>query len=148
MSYDIMKLEQTVQEKKQFMKGVKSECKDIETKIQQLEEEKQGLMITDESLSKEVQLARAKLDELKSSIDLSHSESKVLSKLMSLMSKGQLPGIYGRLGNLGTIADMDKYDVAITTVCARLDNIVVIPQPQQHAVWRYCVNRTQEGNSP
>jgi structural maintenance of chromosome 4 len=37
----------------------------------------------------------------------------------------QLPGIYGRLGNLGTIENLEKYDVAISTACTRLDNIVV-----------------------
>ncbi len=34
-----------------------------------------------------------------------------------------LAGVYGRLGDLGTI-DM-KYDVAVTTACGALDNIVV-----------------------
>lgn len=36
-----------------------------------------------------------------------------------------MPGIYGRLGNLGTIENLEKYDVAISTACTRLDNIVV-----------------------
>jgi len=30
-----------------------------------------------------------------------------------------------RLGNLGTISDLEKFDVAISTACSRLDNIVV-----------------------
>ena len=37
--------------------------------------------------------------------------------------KGNLPGILGRLGDLGGI-DV-KYDVAISTCCGRLDNVVV-----------------------
>lgn len=37
--------------------------------------------------------------------------------------KGELPGVMGRLGDLGGIDK--KYDVAISTCCGRLDNIVV-----------------------
>lgn len=36
--------------------------------------------------------------------------------------EGKIPGILGRLGNLGGIDA--KYDVAISTACGRLDNIV------------------------
>jgi len=46
--------------------------------------------------------ARSKAEEIKTSIDATRSENKVLSKLMQLRANGQLSGIYGRLGNLGT----------------------------------------------
>ena len=35
---------------------------------------------------------------------------------------GRLPGLCGRLGDLGTIDD--KYDVAVSTACSALNNIV------------------------
>ena len=42
---------------------------------------------------------------------------------MAAQKEGLLQGIYGRLGDLGKIAD--KYDCAITTSTALLDAIVV-----------------------
>lgn len=41
---------------------------------------------------------------------------------MDLKAKGHMPGIVGRLGDLGAIDD--RYDVAISTACGALDNIV------------------------
>jgi len=39
-----------------------------------------------------------------------------------MKAEGKIPGILGRLGDLGGIDA--KYDVAISTACGRLDNIV------------------------
>ena len=47
----------------------------------------------------------------------------MLQGLLQQRDKGEIPGIFGRLGDLGTIDD--KYDVAISTACGALDNIVV-----------------------
>lgn len=41
---------------------------------------------------------------------------------MQQKASGKIPGILGRLGDLGAIDD--KYDVAISTACGALDNIV------------------------
>lgn len=51
------------------------------------------------------------------------SNNKVLDALMAQKMSGKIPGIMGRLGDLGGIDS--KYDVAISTCCGRLDNIVV-----------------------
>lgn len=53
----------------------------------------------------------------------SKSNNKILNALMQQKSEGKIPGILGRLGDLGGIDR--KYDVAISTCCGRLDNIVV-----------------------
>ena len=42
---------------------------------------------------------------------------------MEQRDSGAIPGIHGRLGDLGAIDE--KYDVAISTACAALDHIVV-----------------------
>lgn len=42
---------------------------------------------------------------------------------MEQKRKGALPGIFGRLGDLGAIDE--KYDGAISTACGPLDHIVV-----------------------
>lgn len=51
------------------------------------------------------------------------SNNKVLDALMRQKAEGRIPGVLGRLGDLGGIDP--KYDVAISTCCGRLDNIVV-----------------------
>lgn len=85
----------------------------------------------------EYNIKRAKLNEMKSvlsshrqrAIDarsvLSNVENKnkVLAALQKLAKSGCIHGFYGRLGDLGTIDD--KYDVAISTACPRLEDIVV-----------------------
>lgn len=57
------------------------------------------------------------------SMKVAKSNNKVLDSLMKQKVEGKIPGIYGRLGDLGGIDS--KYDVAISTACRRLDNIVV-----------------------
>ena len=42
---------------------------------------------------------------------------------MLFRSSGAIPGIHGRLGDLGAIDE--KYDVAISTACGALDHMVV-----------------------
>ena len=51
------------------------------------------------------------------------SRSKVLQSLLQQRDSGDLPGVCGRLGDLGTIDQ--RYDVAISTACGALDHIVV-----------------------
>ncbi|KAI8844426.1 hypothetical protein BJ741DRAFT_209622 [Chytriomyces cf. hyalinus JEL632] len=53
----------------------------------------------------------------------SQTRGAVLGSLMKQKQQGKIPGICGRLGDLGVIDD--KYDVAVTTACGQLDNIVV-----------------------
>jgi len=51
------------------------------------------------------------------------NKNKILSELMEAQKRGSLSGIYGRLGDLGTIDK--RYDCAVTTACSFLDHIVV-----------------------
>ncbi|CUS22533.1 LAQU0S06e00188g1_1 [Lachancea quebecensis] len=59
----------------------------------------------------------------KSSLSTFENKNKVLSALLRLQRSGRISGFHGRLGDLGTIDD--KYDVAISTACPRLDDVVV-----------------------
>ncbi|ESP01741.1 hypothetical protein LOTGIDRAFT_176437, partial [Lottia gigantea] len=66
---------------------------------------------------------REKLEVSRSSMQADMNKGKVIKALMKQKRQGEIPGIYGRLGDLGGI---DKqYDVAISTACGALDNIVV-----------------------
>nr|4U4P_B Chain B, Structural maintenance of chromosomes protein 4 [Homo sapiens] len=64
-----------------------------------------------------------KVEEAKSSLAMNRSRGKVLDAIIQEKKSGRIPGIYGRLGDLGAIDE--KYDVAISSCCHALDYIVV-----------------------
>lgn len=67
--------------------------------------------------------ARQKADEARASLSATQSQGNVLAGLTRLKDSGRIEGFHGRLGNLGAIDA--KYDVAISTACPSLDNMVV-----------------------
>ena len=67
--------------------------------------------------------ARMTVDEARSSVNSTQSQGQVLSGLTRLRDTGRLKGFHGRLGNLGTIDE--KYDVAVSTACPALNNLIV-----------------------
>lgn len=76
------------------------------------------------ALRGQVQGARSKAEELRRSAHEEKSQSGLLAALMHAKSKGHIPGIHGRLGDLGAIDA--KYDVAVSMAGGgALDNIVV-----------------------
>ena len=78
----------------------------------------------DESaLSQERQALRNTLAECHDAVATSSSRGQILTNLIQEKKKGRLNGLHGRLGELGTIDA--KYDVAITTACGALNNLVV-----------------------
>ncbi|XP_028639814.1 structural maintenance of chromosomes protein 4-like [Grammomys surdaster] len=54
---------------------------------------------------------------------MNRSRGKVLDAIIQEKKSGRIPGIYGRLGDLGAIDE--KYDIAISSCCHALDYIVV-----------------------
>lgn len=104
-------------------------------------------MREEENLAAQELAARQKVSELRSILDSEKSQSSVLRALLEAKESGELPGIFGRLGDLGAIDGnlfnfsvlpfiyveacshssriTAKYDVAISTACAGLDYIVV-----------------------
>ncbi|KAL1749299.1 RecF/RecN/SMC [Schizophyllum fasciatum] len=67
--------------------------------------------------------ARQRLDEVKASQAESKSQGNVVDALNRIQAEGRISGFHGKLGTLGTIPD--KYDVAITTACPGLQNLVI-----------------------
>ncbi|KAH9041388.1 RecF/RecN/SMC N terminal domain-containing protein [Lactarius pseudohatsudake] len=78
---------------------------------------------------------RQRVEEAKASQAASTSQNKVLDSLTRLRNSGRVSGFHGRLGSLGTIPD--KYDVAITTACGSLNNMVVDTVQQGQACIEY-----------
>ncbi|XP_071579415.1 structural maintenance of chromosomes protein 4 [Temnothorax nylanderi] len=102
----------------------------FETKIPATERSlKQAQSELDEAKALEVEKAtqlqklRIAFEEQRSAMQASKSRNRVLDSLMREKREGRIPGIFGRLGDLGAIDA--KYDVAVSTACGPLDDIVV-----------------------
>uniref|UniRef100_A0A8C3G4T9 Structural maintenance of chromosomes protein n=1 Tax=Cyclopterus lumpus TaxID=8103 RepID=A0A8C3G4T9_CYCLU len=121
---------QTLQTTSDTLRERRAAIKDLEVKIPQNEQglkKDEGaleqLMKTDNETREVVREMRQKVDEAKSSRSSNRSRGRVLDALMQQKTSGRIPGIFGRLGDLGAIDE--KYDVAISSSCGALDNIVV-----------------------
>lgn len=84
--------------------------------------------------------ARQKADESRASLAASQNQGNVLTGLMRLKESGRIDGFHNRLGNLGTIDA--KYDVAISTACPALDNLVV----ESVEVGQQCIEYLRKNN--
>ncbi|KAJ3333038.1 hypothetical protein HDU76_011991 [Blyttiomyces sp. JEL0837] len=75
------------------------------------------------ALKGQLDRVRQDLAQIRNDMQVNQSRSRALRCLMEKQQQGEIQGICGRLGDLGIIDD--KYDIAISTACPLLDNIVV-----------------------
>lgn len=108
--------------KQEILASLAAEKKEVESGLRKLEGQFNQSQAQDQQLRAKVNTARQKADEARASQSASRSQNNVLNSLTKLSQQGRLPGFYGRLGNLGRIDD--RYDVAISTACPGLDNLV------------------------
>ncbi|QLQ82434.1 hypothetical protein HG537_0H01960 [Torulaspora globosa] len=66
---------------------------------------------------------RQRTIDARSALSTAQNKSTVLTALTKLQKSGRISGFHGRLGDLGTIDE--EYDVAISTACPRLEDLVV-----------------------
>jgi structural maintenance of chromosome 4 len=112
-----------VQEKADEVKGMehsvgKQEARFVAAKDELASAEQQEL-----TLNTQRQTLRNTLAECKDAVSSSSNRGHMITNLLKEKKKGRLNGLHGRLGELGTIDA--KYDVAITTACPALNNLVV-----------------------
>ncbi|PNF36219.1 hypothetical protein B7P43_G09723 [Cryptotermes secundus] len=112
------------------VEGRKDEIEELNTGIPAAEKQLQEAQVElaqvrkdEAAVSAELRTHRAQVEETRSSMQATRSRGRVLDSLMEQKQLGHLPGIFGRLGDLGAIDR--KYDVAISTACGPLDSIVV-----------------------
>lgn len=118
----------------------KAQKADLETAVSKIQVEIDKLARKDPELRARLSAARQKANEARSSLSSTQTQGNVLSGLKRLHDSGRIHGFYGRLGNLGTIDQ--KYDVAISTACPSLDNIVV----DNVEVGQQCINYLRQNN--
>ena len=116
-------IEQAKLAKLNELEEIKAQKGQIKKDSDRLRQELTKLVQKEPELRAQLSGARQKADEAKASLSNSQSQGNVLSGLMRLKESGRIEGFHGRLGNLGTIDQ--KYDVAISTACPSLENLVV-----------------------
>jgi len=103
------------------------ECKKqhraAEKEMQSVHTQLEQLAAQEPAIKSKLSGARQKADEARASLSATQSQGNVLASLTRLKESGRIDGFHGRLGNLGAIDQ--KYDVAISTACPALDNLVV-----------------------
>ncbi|XP_042894474.2 structural maintenance of chromosomes protein 4-like, partial [Parasteatoda tepidariorum] len=87
-----------------------------------------------------LKMGRYKLEEARTALSTSSSRSTIVQAFLKEKAKGRFTGVYGRLGDLGAIDE--KYDIAISTACGSLDNIVT----DTIATARECVEHLRKHN--
>ena len=110
-------------EKQSNLKSKQAAISKTKKSIEEAREELGSLEEREKTLRESVRSARTKLEDSKSAQKASSSQSTVLKVLMEAKKSGKIAGIYGRLGDLGSIDA--KYDVAISTACGALNHILV-----------------------
>ncbi|XP_026711001.1 structural maintenance of chromosomes protein 4 isoform X2 [Athene cunicularia] len=114
---------ETLKERKAAIKDIKAKLPQAEQELKEKEKALEKLEREESGSKNLVRNLRQKVEEAKSSLSLSRSRGKVLEALLQQKKSGKIRGLYGRLGDLGAIDE--KYDVAISSSCGALDNIVV-----------------------
>ena len=120
------------------LKAAEGEHKKISAEIETAESVVAMASEKEASLAADERAARAKYDEGRANATDNSARSGQLKGLMAAKRDGSIPGIVGRLGSLGSIGA--EYDVAASTACGALDNIVVADTASAQA----CVSLLRE----
>ena len=105
------------------IEGCKGEKAAAEGEAKRIQKQIDQITAQEPAIKSKVSNTRQKADEARASLSATQSQGNVLSGLTRLKESGRIDGFHGRLGNLGIIDE--KYDVAISTACPSLDNLVV-----------------------
>ncbi|RUS83429.1 hypothetical protein EGW08_008801 [Elysia chlorotica] len=115
--------EEMLAKREKDLQRIQVEVPKVEGVVSQAKQELKQVLNSETQCQEKRANMLSKVEEAKSSMAASKSQNRVLNSLMAEKKKGTLPGIYGRLGDLGAIDG--QYDVAISTACGSLDHIVV-----------------------
>lgn len=108
--------EEEIDERRHQQRRLEKDCRKINDALSKLAS-------SEPEVRTQISSARQKAEEARASLSSTQNQGNVLKGLMRLKDSGRIDGFHGRLGNLGTIDE--KYDVAISTACPSLENMVV-----------------------
>ncbi|KAL8658909.1 MAG: hypothetical protein Q9226_000700 [Calogaya cf. arnoldii] len=133
-------LQETKRSKEMELKNLKASKTQVEKDAARTQAEVSKSAKNEPQLRSQLSGARQKADEARASLSSSQSQGNVLNGLMRLKESGRIEGFHGRLGNLGTIDQ--QYDVAISTACPSLENLVV----DSVEVGQQCIDYLRKNN--
>lgn len=122
----IQDAEATIEDIEQQQAQKSEELVEMKKRIVIAEKELEHAKEQDGIVSEKFREARSKAEEASGAVQSQATKSRMLRALLDASKPGQPlanAGLFGRLGDLGAIDA--KYDVAISTACGALDNLVV-----------------------
>ncbi|KAI6205628.1 Structural maintenance of chromosomes protein 4 [Aphelenchoides besseyi] len=105
------------------LEKIRSQIPEVKSEIENLETEYRKERGIEHELSNEVNELHREVEQHRHRADGHRTNNATLAALTQEKQNGNIPGIYGRLGDLGAIDE--KYDVAISTCCRPLDDVLV-----------------------
>ncbi|KAJ5460040.1 Structural maintenance of chromosomes protein [Penicillium daleae] len=136
----IATIEETIQTKQNDLEERQAQKETLEAELAKLQSDLKKYAAREPEVRAHVSSARQKADEARVSLASTQNRGSVLTGLMRLKESGRIDGFHGRLGNLGTIDE--QYDVAISTACPALDNMVV----ETVEVGQQCIDYLRKNN--
>ena len=133
-------LEENIKAKRAEAEELKARKTRVEGEFINMQGDLTQLVQKEPELRSQLSGARQKADEARASLSSTQSQGNVLTGLMRLKESGRIEGFHGRLGNLGTIDQ--KYEVAISTACPSLENLVV----DSVEVGQQCIDYLRKNN--
>lgn len=119
----ITEIQTGLNEKEKEINALSVSIPENESELEQCMKNAENLKSMELSLLDESRKYQLKLEETRVAMHSNRGRGKVLDALMQQKLEGKIPGIFGRMGDLGAIDE--KYDIAVSTACGPLDNIVV-----------------------
>ncbi|KAF2348276.1 RecF/RecN/SMC N-terminal [Trinorchestia longiramus] len=135
------KAKETVETRKEELARLTKAIPEDQEKMKKLQKDLQQTTTELKQVEERLNTERIKLEEARSAMQSSRSRGRVLDAIMEQKRSGNIPGIFGRLGDLGGIDA--KYDVAVSTACGSLDNVVVDTVETGQA----CINFLKRSNT-
>ncbi|EPS67536.1 condensin complex components subunit, partial [Genlisea aurea] len=119
----ISELQGRIEEKTSSILAIKDKLEKLKFNASEAHKTEKACLEEQDKLILQEQAARRKLSELSSIRESERNQGSVLKAVLQAKATNNIPGICGRLGDLGAIDA--KYDVAVSTACSGLDYIVV-----------------------
>ncbi|KAJ6178765.1 Structural maintenance of chromosomes protein [Penicillium mononematosum] len=136
----VVSIEESLQAKQNDLEERQAQKETLESEVEKLKHDLKKYAGREPEVRSHITSARQKADEARVSLASTQNRGSVLTGLMRLKESGRIDGFHGRLGNLGTIDE--KYDVAISTACPALDNMVV----ETVEVGQQCIDYLRKNN--
>ncbi|XP_057325387.1 structural maintenance of chromosomes protein 4-like [Microplitis mediator] len=120
---ELRTVSEKIQQLKQQLQSFEKKIPATEKSLKQAKDELEAVKAREVEFNSKLRELRALHTEQSSAMSSNKSRTKLMGALMEEKNSGRIPGILGRLGDLGAIDA--KYDVAISTACGPLDNVIV-----------------------